>query len=265
MTLWFEDKISGRWFLATNAKNITDYLRHLEKDLNDRLTEMKVVSLNHFYDLVELPRVPFGNDVGWVFNPWVHVRISASSGNLNEGSIMPKFTLRFDPEPEPWETLANPYNVSIPRRNGKTLCAEAMKHIREEYLENRKENNMGPEKKTTGVLFAAVNEVRGLHTVELKIKNVIFNDPATIVFWSDSTKTVVKAGPNDTFDPEKGLAMAISKKVLGNNYKAYGRFKKWLPKEYRESNDDGLEGLAKAFDDFGKTVKEALGNATSKK
>ena len=44
-----------------------------------------------------------------------------------------------------------------------------------------------------------------------KIKNVIFNDPATIVFWNDGTKTVVKCGKNDTFDPEKGLAMAISK------------------------------------------------------
>ena len=90
----------------------------------------------------------------------------------------------------------------------------------------RKENNMGPEKKTTGVIFAA--------TIEIKIKKVIFNDPATIVLWSDGTKTVVKAGPNDAFDPEKGLAMAISKKFLGNNYKAYGRFKKWLPKEYKE-------------------------------
>lgn len=26
-----------------------------------------------------------------------------------------------------------------------------------------------------------------------KIKDVIFNDPATIVYWADGTKTVVKA------------------------------------------------------------------------
>ncbi len=98
----------------------------------------------------------------------------------------------------------------------------------------RKENNMGPEKKTTGILYAAFGDPRGPRTIELKIKKVIFNDPATIVFWSDGTKTVVKCGANDAFDPEKGLAMAISKKFLGNNYKAYGRFKKWLPKEYGE-------------------------------
>lgn len=62
------------------------------------------------------------------------------------------------------------------------------------------------------------------------IKNVIYNDPATIVFWIDGTKTVVKA-ENEDFDPEKGLAMAISKKMLGNKGNYYEVFKKWLPKE----------------------------------
>ena len=63
----------------------------------------------------------------------------------------------------------------------------------------------------------------------VKIKNVVFNPPATIVFWSDNTKTVVKA-ENETFDPEKGLAMAIAKKALGNKGNYYETFKKWLPK-----------------------------------
>ena len=63
-----------------------------------------------------------------------------------------------------------------------------------------------------------------------RIKKVIFNDPATIVFWSDGSKTVVKCGGNDTFDPEKGLAMAISKKFFDNTGYYYDVFKKWLPK-----------------------------------
>lgn len=62
------------------------------------------------------------------------------------------------------------------------------------------------------------------------IKNVVFNPPATIVFWADNTKTVVKA-ENEDFDPEKGLAMAIAKKALGNKGNYYEVFKKWLPKE----------------------------------
>lgn len=58
------------------------------------------------------------------------------------------------------------------------------------------------------------------------IKDVIFNDPATIVFWIDGSKTVVKCQKGETFDPEKGLAMAISKKFLGNDYGYYETFAK---------------------------------------
>ena len=48
-----------------------------------------------------------------------------------------------------------------------------------------------------------------------KIERVIFHDPATIVYWKDGTKTVVKAH-NEKFDKEKGLLAAIAKKVYGN-------------------------------------------------
>lgn len=61
-------------------------------------------------------------------------------------------------------------------------------------------------------------------------KKVIFNDPATIVYWKDGTKTVVKA-EGEPFDPEKGLVMAVSKKHLGNEGNYYDIFRKWLPKE----------------------------------
>lgn len=72
--------------------------------------------------------------------------------------------------------------------------------------------------------------------VMLKIKDVIYSNPATIVFWDDGTKTVVRCGKDETFDPEKGLAMAISKRVLGSNYAWHGRFNKWLPKNRAEKN-----------------------------
>ena len=67
------------------------------------------------------------------------------------------------------------------------------------------------------------------------IKNVIFNDPATIVFWVDGSKTVVKCGENDTFDPEKGLAMAFVKRALGNQGNYYNHIKEWLPVEKHSS------------------------------
>lgn len=61
-----------------------------------------------------------------------------------------------------------------------------------------------------------------------KIRNVILNDPAVIVVWEDGTKSVVKA-QGEKFDPEKGLAMAISKKALGNKHSYYGVFLKNIP------------------------------------
>ena len=67
--------------------------------------------------------------------------------------------------------------------------------------------------------------------VPLSIKKVIFNDPCTIILWSDKTKTIVKCGENEKYDPEKGMAMAISKKFLGNKGNYYETFKKWLPEE----------------------------------
>lgn len=59
-----------------------------------------------------------------------------------------------------------------------------------------------------------------------RIKRVIFNNPATIVFWKDGTKTVVKC-EGEEFDQEKGLAMAISKRALGNTGRYYDTFKEW--------------------------------------
>lgn len=51
-----------------------------------------------------------------------------------------------------------------------------------------------------------------------EIKDIIWNGPATIVFWKDGDKTVVKCADCDVMDYEKGLAMAICKKIYGNGY-----------------------------------------------
>lgn len=53
--------------------------------------------------------------------------------------------------------------------------------------------------------------------ISWQIKKIIFNPPATIIFWKDGSKTVVKCD-GEAFDPEKGMAMAISRKVLGDSY-----------------------------------------------
>lgn len=68
-----------------------------------------------------------------------------------------------------------------------------------------------------------------------EIRNVYFNNPLTVVIWKDGTKTIVK-NVDDFYDPEKGLAMAISKKTLGNKYNCYKEFKKWLPEEKEKTS-----------------------------
>ena len=50
------------------------------------------------------------------------------------------------------------------------------------------------------------------------IKDVRFNDPATIVFFEDGTKTVVKRMEDQAFDPELGFLLCIMKRAYGDNY-----------------------------------------------
>lgn len=88
---------------------------------------------------------------------------------------------------------------------------------------------------------------------EVTIKNVIFNPPATIVFWSNGDKTVVKCDEMEKFDPEKGMAMAISKHALGNKGNYYNEFVKYAGKYtlnmLDEKNKECDEAAVKGFKD----------------
>ena len=69
------------------------------------------------------------------------------------------------------------------------------------------------------------------------IKQVIFNGPATIVYWKNGRKTVVKCQEGAVNDHEKGLAMAVARHyfcdILGMS-RYDGVFKKYLSKETKE-------------------------------
>jgi hypothetical protein len=78
----------------------------------------------------------------------------------------------------------------------------------------------------------SLNSIYGAPKVYIPdIKKVIFNDPATIVIWADGEKTVVKCQNGEPYDPEKGLAMAITKRALGNNGNYFDEIKKWTKGE----------------------------------
>ena len=77
-----------------------------------------------------------------------------------------------------------------------------------------------------------------------EIKNVKFNGPATIVFWADGTKTVVKCQDGDAYSEEIGLAMCIIKKAFGNTSKYNDIFKKWCPSY--DTEPDAYDCLSEA-------------------
>lgn len=85
-----------------------------------------------------------------------------------------------------------------------------------------------------------------LGTKTTDIDRVIFNDPATIVFWKDGTKTVVKCHPEDTFDEEIGFMCCYLKRVLSS--KEYTKFCGYL-NDIWEQKDNRLyrEALEKSM------------------
>lgn len=98
----------------------------------------------------------------------------------------------------------------------------------------------------TEAILNHFNTGYGIPTVP-GINKVIFNDPATIVFWYDGTKTIVKCKENDSFDPEKGLAMAIAKYHFGNDNTFHKVMKSWLPKEEKNNDFDALNEYSGIF------------------
>lgn len=93
------------------------------------------------------------------------------------------------------------------------------------------------------------------------IKRVIFNPPDTIVFWSDGKKTAVKCSKNESFDPEKGLAMAIVKRTQGNCENYYKDISKWCggasaQKAKEKSKNDILDDVLELIASAKNTIKD---------
>ena len=50
----------------------------------------------------------------------------------------------------------------------------------------------------------------------LTIERIIYNPPATIVFWNDGTKTIAKCEYGDIYTKEMGFMLCVLKKKYGN-------------------------------------------------
>ena len=117
------------------------------------------------------------------------------------------------------------------------------------------------DKRTKNIYKRMVNSMYGANPYyRPEIKNVIFNDPATIVFWTDCTKTIVKCQEGDEFDPEKGLTMAIAKKVYGNKGSYCNVIQKWC-EPYHEKQKEKNDLVTRICDLSKKAALAALDSA----
>ncbi len=113
------------------------------------------------------------------------------------------------------------------------------------------EGNYVPLFKINGEYYIRVNDMPKLIDVNpedhpvLEIKSVRFDGPATIVFWEDGTKTVVKCTEKDLFNKETGIAMATLKKIFGESYSVYKREVSKLVKKDEEMIKKAWEKMIK--------------------
>lgn len=85
-----------------------------------------------------------------------------------------------------------------------------------------------------------VKGVYGVLSNKVYIERILYNNPATIVFWSDGTETR-NVCPKDTlYNPDAGLAFCMLKKVMGNNEVAK-LFNDWELKDYHNDKNHWVE------------------------
>ena len=88
---------------------------------------------------------------------------------------------------------------------------------------------------------------------------VIYNNPATIVFWSDGIKTVAKCDEEDGYDKAVGLFTAICKRYVGGG-EAYADFLRFVCRELYTMN-----GELKVGDHFEIPLDDQIISATVQK
>lgn len=104
-------------------------------------------------------------------------------------------------------------------------------------------------------------------------ERIIYNCAATIVFWKDGDKTVVKCSPGEKYNRYHAFCAALAKKVYGNNsrtnkyvsmgqdqtrdYKTAGDMKKEEPqKETEEAKPKPFKSFNEFSNSFAKSLEE---------
>ena len=99
------------------------------------------------------------------------------------------------------------------------------------------------------------------------INRIIFSNPATIVFWEDGTKTVVKCMKGEKFERYAGFAAACMKKMFGNTSRAKSVMEYFAveqePKESKTEKKPGNSPINGQIS-MDEVIKEAVDEALAK-
>ena len=79
-----------------------------------------------------------------------------------------------------------------------------------------------------------------LENNKIYITKVLYNNPATIVFWSDGTETRNVCPKNTLYNPDSGLAFCVLKKFMGGDEMAK-LFNDWELEDYRNDKNHYIE------------------------
>lgn len=145
------------------------------------------------------------------------------------------------------------------------LLSKVAEYCDNDVIATNKMYNLNKMKEEINKMYG-LNKMKANIMLTSSIVNVIYNDPATIVFWSDGTKTIVKC-EGEAFDPEKGLAMAIAKYYIGTSVTKgdyYDIFRKWLPKQEAPESHDKKKDLPEEQLLTAKQLAEKTGKSISK-
>jgi len=69
-----------------------------------------------------------------------------------------------------------------------------------------------------------------------RVEDVIYNNPLTIVNWSDGIKTIVKCRDGEAFNEYMGFLACVAKRVFGG----HGHYRQHIEKANRVSTEDGI-------------------------
>lgn len=112
---------------------------------------------------------------------------------------------------------------------GRTMTIKSVNYGQYQLLEDIESKNW-----TDGMFECSYyNQVPIVNSPQ-NIERVTFNNPATIIHFTDGTKTIVKATENDKYNPTVGFLYAYFEKMSGMSKTQCGKFFDSLEEEYAE-------------------------------